>query len=468
MTCDIADRLFDGQLALTHTETYVSACRALGYQNADITAHGGQIRDWYMSEAGLDLGALASDCSKLRSAARSAADALSLERHAHGVLTAAWQGESGESASEHIRRHCRTGAQIVNGIHVTADGFETLRDRLWRAVDDKVNAVFAIDARTAGQRESWLAAAATVIGGGPDRTSAIEIVEQQIKPYVDRDIRIDWLSAMRTATARINAAYAELLTQISDCAAVHFGVPSSLVPRSLVPSNLVVRTDAMPSVRRESPGEIPAYAIQPIRPHSEPTGLSAATALPSLGTPELSPPVPAAAPELGLSPGQLPSGMPLPTGISAGGPNAEAGAGVSGLISQIVDAVASLASQSPGQVDAAVPDAEVAVDDESEPDAGVDPERDHDPDETKDDPDETKDDPVQTNDGAEPQPIPPMESEKPGIPPPIAVSEVEAAPHTAPPPQAVPLEAPPQPADGSTDDHTPCEIALTELPQVGQ
>lgn len=47
---DVTERLADGRLAVEHTQSYVLACRALGYREPDLTARPSQIRDWYDSE----------------------------------------------------------------------------------------------------------------------------------------------------------------------------------------------------------------------------------------------------------------------------------------------------------------------------------------------------------------------------------------------------------------------------------
>ncbi len=59
-----------------------------------------------------------------------------------------------------------------------------------------------IDDRRLAQRAEWLAAAQTVTTGAGDRAAASELVDQQIKPFVDNDIRSDWLAAMHRADRR--------------------------------------------------------------------------------------------------------------------------------------------------------------------------------------------------------------------------------------------------------------------------
>ena len=42
---DVAARLAEGRQAVEHTQTYVSACQALGYQQPDLTAHASQVQE---------------------------------------------------------------------------------------------------------------------------------------------------------------------------------------------------------------------------------------------------------------------------------------------------------------------------------------------------------------------------------------------------------------------------------------
>ena len=43
--------------------------------------------------------------------------------------------------------------------------------------------------------------------GAGDRAAASELIDQQVKPFVDNDIRADWLTAMRSAMAAVAAPY---------------------------------------------------------------------------------------------------------------------------------------------------------------------------------------------------------------------------------------------------------------------
>ena len=225
MTVDVAARLAQGRPAVANTEAYVDACRAVGYQNADLTSRGGQIGEWYSTEDGLDLAALDADCAALRAAAGAAEEALRIERAGMAALGSAWGGESGSAAAGFVERHCSAGAAVAEAVRSAAEVCAALRDKLWGAVDAKVAAATAIDDRRAGERTAWLAAARTVTTGAADREAATEIVRQQITPYVDADIRTEWLGAMRSATGAVDAAYDEATGTLGARGAVDFAVP---------------------------------------------------------------------------------------------------------------------------------------------------------------------------------------------------------------------------------------------------
>ena len=101
-----------------------------------------------------------------------------------------------------------------------------MRDKLWGAVD----AVRSRRRRRSttgvpGERTAWLAAARTVTTGAADREAATEIVRQQITPYVDADIRTEWLGAMRSATGAVDAALRRSDRDLGACGAVDFASP---------------------------------------------------------------------------------------------------------------------------------------------------------------------------------------------------------------------------------------------------
>ena len=122
-------------------------------------------------------------------------------------LAAAWSGPGAESAVAFLQRHCDAANAVATEVRAAAQRCESLRDNLWHLVDVKVATAIAIDDRTLANRPAWMAAAAAVTTGAGDRQTADELVQQQIKPYVDNDIRTEWLDAMRSAQAGIATSY---------------------------------------------------------------------------------------------------------------------------------------------------------------------------------------------------------------------------------------------------------------------
>ncbi|WP_431233444.1 hypothetical protein ACQ856_01465 [Mycolicibacterium psychrotolerans] len=437
MTLDVASRLAAGQPSVANTATYVTACHAVGYRHPDLTAHAAQIFEWYGGEDGLDLAVLDADCAVLRAASAAADQAVRVSRDGLAAVLAAWAGESGSLADEFIGRHCAAGAAVADSLRAAAQSCEALRDRLWRAVDEKVGAAVSIDDRRAGERPGWLAAAATVVGGGAARDQAIDVVTHQITPYVDGDIRTDWLSAMRAATSSVTAAYEDAVRQLDSAPTTHFEVPGNFggpLPGSAPPA---------------SPRTAPAAAVTVVPPNALPVPPSSlaetAPAAPSPFAPLAD--TPAAQP----LPAQLPAEPPAPpalgTPASAAMPTMpDVGGGLSGLVGQLADALGGLFDATP---DSAVDDGLPGLDD---PAAEDDPEDVVSTDETA-----PEEDPVieESEPASQPAEVPP--------PPP----EAEALEAEPPPPE--PLAAPPAPpVVEESDDQTPCEIAADELPQVGQ
>lgn len=191
---NVAERLAEGRPAAEHTQSYVRACHLVGYQHPDLTAYPAQIHDWYGSEDGLDLHALDADCAQLRAAASVLMEALRMERSQVAVLAAAWTGSGADAAVHFVQRHCETGNSVVTEVRAAAQRCESLRDNLWQLVDSKVATAIAIDERALAQRPAWLAAAEALTTEGADRPTAVEVVRQQIQPYVDDDVRNDWLT----------------------------------------------------------------------------------------------------------------------------------------------------------------------------------------------------------------------------------------------------------------------------------
>ena len=177
---DVAERLAEGRLAVEHTQSYVRACHALGYQHPDLTSHPSQLIDWYDSEDGLDLRALDRDCAELRAAGAAVIEALRTQRAQVAEVAAAWTGPGGDSAVRLLQRHCDAGNSVATELRAAAQRCESLRDNLWYLVDSKVATAIAVDDRTQAQRQAWLAAAAAVTTGAGDRPSAEEVIRQQV------------------------------------------------------------------------------------------------------------------------------------------------------------------------------------------------------------------------------------------------------------------------------------------------
>ena len=193
----------EGLPAVDNIQNYVWACHLLGYQHPDLTSHAAQVRDWYGSEDGLDLGALDADCAALERAVaateRGTASARTISSprwRVHGPATA--RTRRANSCAGTAKPRPRRPPRCVP----PPTRWPTLRDELWRAVDGKVAAAHRRRRPRLAQRAEWLAAAQTVTTGAGDRAAASELVDQQVKPFVDNDIRADWLTAMRTAIGR--------------------------------------------------------------------------------------------------------------------------------------------------------------------------------------------------------------------------------------------------------------------------
>ena len=227
---DVAGRLAEGQPAVEHTQTYVRACQVLGYRDPELTSRPNQIRDWYDSEEGLDLRVLDGDCARLRAAAGAVMEALRMQRAQVDELAAAWSGPGAESAIAFLQRHCDAANAVATEVRAAAQRCESLRDNLWHLVDVKVATAIAIDDRTLANRPAWMAAAAAVTTGAGDRQTADELVQQQIKPYVDNDIRTEWLTAMRSARAGVATSYDMVIDKFAAAAPVYFEIPEDLRP----------------------------------------------------------------------------------------------------------------------------------------------------------------------------------------------------------------------------------------------
>jgi hypothetical protein len=282
-----------------------------------------------------------------------------------------------------------------------------------------------------------LAAAAAVTTGAGDRPSAEELIRQQVNPYVDNEIRNDWLTVMRSTVAGVATSF-DMVTD---------------------------KMAAAPPARFEFPGDLgPGYQPFPSAPPSAPTSAAAAAPAtfpsppadrapaPTLTTaaPAPAPVMPAAPlPDLGTALGDASA---MPAGDLGGGLS-----GLGGLASRIVDAVGSLlgsAADSPG--DPSALDA-----------SGEDPFH---ADDQHDDAVDKPAEPEAIKEADQTEEAKPAEEARPvdGSPPvdaPPAPADAPPAPVDAPAPVAAPpTDGPAPPAQGST----PCEIAADQLPQAGQ
>jgi hypothetical protein len=458
---DVVARLAEGRPAVEHTQTYVQACHALGYQHPDLTAHGSQVLDWYDTETGLDLRALDDDGAELRTALNTIDEALWLQRAQITEIAAAWTGSGADSATAFLQRHCDVAAGVAAHVRAAADGYAALRDKLWQLVDGKAATAVAIDDRRLGERSAWLAAAHTVTAGAGNR-SAEELVRQHVTPYVDNDIRSDWLTAMRMAAASVQASYDAAVDALSATREVYFEIPGELGPRGPavfdkpLESNPAAATVPTTSTPPDIAPTVPAAASAPLSAPPAPP--------PATGTPD---DVPAAPPELAAPLGDA-AGL---TGGAGGLGSAGGLAGsVGGVIGKIVDAIGgllgSLADGFSGPAASADPLLDDPLDDDDPlgADDAVTADDDHPDDAAADIADDTADaEPAVSDEDTT--------TEAPAENPAATSGPVDqpVAQQITPPPDAAPPQPEAQaPEEPQPDGSTPCEIAEDQLPQAGQ
>jgi len=445
---DVASRLAEGRPAIDNIQTYVWACHMLGYANPDLTLHATQVYDWYGSEDGLDLRALDGDCAALEAAVAATEDALARQDEQLGALSAAWQGGSADLSRAFLRRHGATSAEAAAAVRTTADALASLRDNLWHTVDGKVAAAIAADDRAP---DEWLAAAHTVTTGAGDRASASERIDREVKPFVDNDIRADWVTAMRSAIAAVTDLYDAVTAELNAAPDAVFDVPGALGPSWTPPPS------------DDQAATVPAAANAAAQPP--------VTASPTWSAPAATPPMPAPAAFAPMSaaplsppvdPGSIAPAMAAPPSAPSLGGMPDVGSGLSGLGQQLADVFGSLL----GSVDDGL--GETPDIDPPEIDEDIDDELDDDPDDGNDEPVEPAADAEEqppTEDPVE-EPVDPAVAEdtcEPAEPAIDSPPPAEAAPTPVPPPpEAAP---PPEPAGAS---EPPCEIAADELPQVGE
>ena len=420
------------------------ACHVLGYANPDLTLHASQVRDWYGSEDGLDLRALDADCAALEAAVAATEDALTRQDDQLGALPAAWQGRSADLSREFLRRHGEASAAAAAAVRTTAYALTTLRDNLWHTVDGKVAAAIAADDRAP---DEWLAAAHTVTTGAGDRAAASERIDQEVKPFVDNDIRADWLTAMRSAIAAVMDLYDAATAELTAEPDAVFDVPGDLGPTWTPPP----RDDGVATVPAAASAVAPTVAAPP-------SWGAPPSPMPAPPPPAPMPPPPPVPP---VDAGSTAPAMAAPPSAPSLSGLPDVGSGLSGLGQQLADAFGSLL----GSGDEALADTPDI--DDGELDEDVDDKLADDP-EDGDEPVEPAADPEEESAAEEPVEAPVVESadacepaETPVDPPPPE----EPAPTPAPVPPPSEPAPPPSPAAAA---ETPCEIAADELPQVGE
>ncbi|MGF2946942.1 hypothetical protein [Mycobacterium sp. Lab-001] len=461
---DVAERLADGRFAAEHIQCYVQACRALGYREPDLTARPSQILDWYDSEQGLDLHALDRDCAQLRAAGAAVAEALRIQRAQVDELAAAWTGPGGAAAIAFLRRHCDAADTVTTEVRAAAQRCESLRDNLWYLLDSKVATTVAIDDRTQAQRPAWLTAAAAATHGAGDPASVEQVVRHEINPYVDNDIRNDWLTAMRSSMAGIAAAYDMVIDRMAVAPVAYFEVPGDFgpayqpdPPAAVAPAAVVPA--AVASLGPTDPSLPPAPAGAPPPPPA-PAGAPPPPPVPAGPPPP--PPVPAGPPPAAATaPLAQDWGAALgdAAGMPAGGLGGDLGGlgGLSGLAGRIVDAMGGLLGSAGRLGDPAALDDALSAADDPGGDAPFRPVgRDQNADEQS--PGDDVEDVGQTDQDDQSQPGDQSQPDDQSQP-------VDAlAPVAAPGPVAPPGDAEPAVDQAST----PCEIAADQLPQAGQ
>lgn len=462
---DVAGRLSEGRVAIERTQAYVHACHVLGYHHPDLTAHPSQLRDWFDSEDGLNLLVLDRDCGQLRAAGQAVWEGLRIAQGQVGELTAAWTGSGGEAAVAFLQRHCDAAAAVTNEVRAAAQRCESLRDNLWHLLDSKVGTAIAIDDRSQAQRVSWLAAAAVVTSGTVERSTAEETVRVQVMPYVDNDIRGDWLAAMRSSLTAFGTAYDMVNDRMAAAPATLFEFPGDLGPTVSpppLPSSLPPLPSSLPAppVVASAPAVTLPASVAPTLPGSAP----AADPAPSTPVPADRPAVPPApaAPALPDPASALGSGGPGAGGLGSDGLGPGGLGGLGGLASRIVDALGGLLGPEGAGFDdpAGLDPFSDPLGDDSDDDP-FHPGDEHDEHDEHDEPGAPEEPgvPEESKDVAEQQLVPDP-ADAPPLPGPSPLPEPASVPV---PPAAAPAVTPAPATDGST----PCEIAADQVPQAG-
>jgi hypothetical protein len=450
---DVSARLAEGRPAVEHTQTYVDACHQLGYQQPDLTAHTSQISDRYDSEVGLDLQILDDDTGALRAAVNAIEEALWVQRTQVTELAAAWRGSGADTAMRFLQHHCDVAAEVAAHVGAAAEHYAALRDGVWKSVDGKVANAVAIDERRVAERSSWLAACHSVTAGTGDRSTAEEVIQLQVKPYVDNDIRNDWLAAMGSGSASVAASYDEAIHALASTSEVRFDIPGDFGPSWQPTFEVRPVTEAAPTM---TPPAEPAPTVPAAAPAIRPPTSPEPQKLWTDGPDDVTSTPPELATPLGDASG-------LSTGAGNLGGLGGAAGGIGGVAGRIVDSIGSIlgslagglgdgSGSGPSLADDALAGDPLEVDDADKP-------------EDADTDDKAK--PVSVDDAtADEQPVDSI-AENPTTTS-DSVAEPVGQPLDPAPPAAPPADQPPPAAAPQTEGSTPCEIAEDELPQAGQ
>jgi hypothetical protein len=464
VSIDAAARLDEGRAAVDTIAEYVWACHLLGFLHPDLTRHRHQVREWYATEDGLDLGVLDTECAALTASGAAAEQALRLQDSHFQDLSRAWQGGGAQASTDFLARHATSAVQVATGIRGAAATLARLRDSLWQAVDAKVADAVQIEGRRAGQRDVWLAAARTVSTGVGDRSAASELIDTQVKPYVVNDIGGDWLTAMRSATRAVADAYADAIDALRAEALPVFGIPGELGPAWTASS-------AVPGVILAAPG--PGFSVAPAdMPSWPPPAAPMAAGMPA-GVPASGPSLgaepihPAVAPVEPAAPAPLSGvGSSLGSGgLPALGGTPDIGSGLAGAGQRLADLFGGLLGSSADGVPGDIGDrrADGTIDPADNGVGDPDPETDGD---TGDGEKDAEEDTEETAGSDPADPADPDGAVEVTEPQPDSPPDEPAAAVVNPSPQAPPPEPIAEPLAAPAGD-TPCAIAADELPQAG-
>ncbi|MDA2894759.1 hypothetical protein PDG61_27870 [Mycolicibacterium sp. BiH015] len=455
---DTASCLAQGRPAVQTVQGYVWACHQLGFDHQDLTLNASQVDDWYSTEGGMDLAALQRGCLALEAAVRSSQEALDVQSRQLDRLPTVWHGLGGQAAHGFLRRHGDASAGVATAVQTAAEALAALREELWRAVCAKVDAVVAIEARAAGARDEWTAAAHTVTTGVGDQAAASELIDQAVKPFVHTAISSEWLTAMRTAVGSVTASYDRAIAEITAEPSPVFGVPGDFGPPRTPDRTECDDESRCAPVTAVVQDSAPPPAVTAPAAWSAPATSAPVTAAPAAPTAPAAPIAPAEPVAPAALPAPASAAAPAPPLGSMGSALPDLGGGMSGLGQQFADSLSGLLGGLGGEIpELAEPDLE-----EPELPEPAEPEPEE-PEPEEEEPDEEELDEEESELDGEEEPVAePVEPvEEPCEPP---AGPVGAPAPTPAPPPAEPLP----PAEPAAAEQTPCEIAADEVPQVGE